>query len=72
METETPTQSEFSNKGKVTVEQILRSEEITKFERAGGRNLSTKIRHLSKVVYNRIHQVYQFHQNMLASICVGR
>ena len=59
-------------KGKVTVEQILRSEEITKFERAGGRNLSTKIRHLSKVVYNRIHQVYQFHQNMLASICVGR
>ena len=35
METEKTTQSEFSNKGKANVEQILRSEEITKFERAG-------------------------------------
>ena len=35
METETTTQSEFCSRGKDTVEQILRSEEITKFERAG-------------------------------------
>ena len=35
IETETTTQSEFSNGEKAIVEQILRSEEITKFKRAG-------------------------------------
>ena len=35
METETKTWSEFSNGGKDIVEQIIASEEINKFKRAG-------------------------------------
>ena len=57
METEITTQSEFPNGGKATVEQILGSEEINKSKRAGLRitvkDLSRKVSHLSKVIWDR-------------------
>ena len=38
------------------------------------RDLSRKVNHPSKVIcdYNRVHQVYQFHQNRLAGPYDGR
>ena len=57
METEITTQSEFPNGGKAIVEQILGSEEINKSKRAGlritVRDLSMKVSHLSKVIWDR-------------------
>ena len=57
METEITTQSEFPNGGKAIVEQILGSEEINKSKRAGlritVRDLSRKVSHLSKVIWDR-------------------
>ena len=31
------------------------------------RDTSSKVNYLSKVIYNRVYQVYQFHHNRLAS-----
>ena len=53
METETTTRSEFSNSGKVNVEQILGSEEINKSKRPGlcesVRDPTRELNHLRKV-----------------------
>ena len=57
METETTTWSEFPNGRKATVEQILASEEINKSKTAGlrvtVRDLSGKVYHMSKVIWDR-------------------
>ena len=74
METEKNTWSEFPNRGKTIVEQILASEERNKSKKAGlwvtVRDPSRKVNLMSKVIcqknYNRVHQVYQFHQDRLA------
>ena len=74
METETIKWSEFPYGGKVIVEQILAPEEINKSKRAGlwepqsgswvGK-LTFWVRSFEiKKNSNRVHQVYQFHQNM--------
>ena len=72
IETETTTWSEFPNGGKVIVEQILASEEINpkeqNYENQSGirvGKLTTWVR--SFEIYNRVHQVDQFHQNRKAS-----
>ena len=75
----TQTWSEFPNEGKVILEQILASKEINQSKRADCervtvRDLSRKVNHLSKVIWDRkiitVHQVYQFHQNRLASLMI--
>ena len=76
METETTTWSKFLNEEKPIVEQILASKERSKSKRAGlwesqagirvGK-LTIWVRFLRKKKYIRVHQVYQFHQNRLAS-----
>ena len=58
METETTIWSEFPNGGKAIVKQILASKEINKSKRAAQSGTQ---------VGKWVHQVYQFHQNMLAS-----
>ena len=83
METVTTTWSEFPNGGKAIVEEILASEEINKSKR--GRTVritvldpSRKINYPSKVIWdkviwdNRVHQIYQFHQNKKFSPYDGR
>ena len=76
METETTTWSKFLNEEKPIVEQILASKERSKSKRAGlwesqagirvGK-LTIWVRFLREKKYIRVHQVYQFHQNRLAS-----
>ena len=76
METETTTWSEFSNGGKAIVEQILASEEINKSKIAGLWELKSGIR-VGKLTiwvrsfeienYNRVHQIYQYHENRQGS-----
>ena len=73
-ETEATICSEFRNRGKAIVEQSITSEEINKSKSAGlwesqSGYLSRKVYHLSKVIWN--DQVYQFHQNWLASTYDG-
>ena len=76
METETKTRSEFSNGEKDIVEQILTSEEINKSKIAGLWDLKSGIRVGKLTVwlrsfeienYNRVHQIYQCHQNRQGS-----
>ena len=62
--------SHFPNGAKSFVEQILMSEDRNKSKRivrVTVRDPCCKINHLRKV-YNKTHQVYQFHQNRLASL----
>ena len=55
---------------------VRRKKEILKSRtvRVKVRNPSRKVNHLRKAIweYNRVHQVYQFHQNRLASLYDGR
>ena len=76
MEIETTTWSEFPNRWKAIVEQILVTEERKKSKREGLRitvcDWSRKVNHMCRVVwnrknYNRVHQIYLSHQNRLAS-----
>ena len=76
METVTTTWSEFPNGGKPIVEQILahHTKEIQKSRivRVPIKDPGMKVNLVSKVIsdkkfYNRVHDVYQFHQNRLAS-----
>ena len=72
MEIEATTWSEFPNRGKAIVEKILVSEEINKSKRVMDRDPSRKVNYLRKVFWNdRFHQVYQFHENRLASLYDG-
>ena len=76
METETTALSEFPSGGKAIVEQILAPEERKKSERVGlwdsqsgvqvGK-LTIRLRSLEIEKFTRVHQVYQFNQNSLAS-----
>ena len=77
MEIEITTWSEFLNGRKTIIEQILVSEERNKSKKAGLWEPQSEIR-LGKLTiwvrsfeiknnYNRVHQVYQFHQSRLAS-----
>ena len=75
LETET-TGSEFPNGGKAILEQILASEEINKSKRAGLWVSRSWIRvgklTISVRSFNRVDQLYRFHQNRLASPYDGR
>ena len=63
---------ECSNGGKDIVEHILASEEKNTV-RVTARDPSRKVNHLSKIIWDkRVRQVYQFHQNTLASFYDGR
>ena len=71
METETTTWSEFPNRGKAIIEQILASEERNKSKRAGLWESQSGIQ-LGKLTFwvrsfeieiITVHQVDQFHQN---------
>ena len=81
METEATTWLEFPNGGKAIVEQILASEKTNKSKRARMWQPQSGIQvgmltvwvRLSDIKnYNRIHQVYHFHQNRLSSTYDGR
>ena len=70
METETTTWSEFPNGGKAILEQILASGNRNKSKRAGLWESQSGIWVGKLAIWVRsfeIHQVYQFHQNRLAS-----
>ena len=75
METETTTQSEFLNWRKVIVEQILASEQRNKSKRIGLWESQSGIQVGKLAIWVRsfetkiitVCQVYQFHQNRLAS-----
>ena len=69
METETTKWSEFPNGVKVNVEQILMwKEERNPQSGMQVGKLTTGVRsYLRQKNYNRVHQIYQFHQNRLVS-----
>ena len=76
MEAETTTLWEFTNEGKAIVEKILGSEDKNNPKEQAceshSQGPSRKVNHMSKVIwdkknYNKVHQVYQFHQNRLAN-----
>ena len=73
--TETATWSEFPNGGKTIVEQILVSEERKKSKRAELQESQSGIwvgkLNIWDCEITRDHQIYQFHQNRLASPCDG-
>ena len=73
METETTTWAESPTRGKAIVEQTLASEERNPKEQDCESQFGINVRKLTiwvrsfEIHYDRVHQVYQFHQNRLAS-----
>ena len=77
METETATWSEFPDGGKAIAKQILASEEINKSKTAGLWESESemqvgKLTIRERLLLSEFIQIYQFHQNRLASTYDGR